>query len=69
MNGPLAVQSALPSISEVLFCIADPDLQQDPSLPRCCLSKWSLQELFAKCLEIPVSFLVAIICCLWLVFC
>ena len=22
----------------MLFCIADPDLQQDPAFPRCCLS-------------------------------
>jgi len=30
----------------VLFYTADPDLRQDPAFPRCCLSKWSLQELF-----------------------
>ena len=27
---------------------SDPDLRQDPVFPRCCLSKWSLQELFGK---------------------
>ena len=27
--------------------IADPDLQPDPAFLRCCLSKWSLQKLFA----------------------
>ena len=30
----------------MLFCISDPDLQQDPAFPCCCLTKWSLQELF-----------------------
>ena len=28
--------------------LSDPDLRQDPVFPRCCLSKWSLQELFGK---------------------
>lgn len=32
----------------MLFCFADPDLQQDPAFTRCCLSKWFLQELFAN---------------------
>ena len=31
----------------MLFCISDPDLQQDPAFPYCYLTKWSLQELFA----------------------
>ena len=30
----------------MLFCISDPDVQQDPAFPCCCLTKWSLQELF-----------------------
>jgi len=35
----------LPSIlSVMLHAVAD--LQQDPAFPRCCLSKWFLQELF-----------------------
>ena len=33
---------------KVLFYIADRDLHQDPAFPRCCLSNWSLQELFAN---------------------
>ena len=33
---------------KVLFYIADRDLHQDPAFPRCCLSKWTLQELFAN---------------------
>ena len=32
----------------MLFCIADPDLHQDPDFPRCSLSKRSLQELSAN---------------------
>ena len=46
----------------MLFCISDPDLQQDPAFPCCCLTKWSLQELFTdltSCNTYINSFLVA----------
>ena len=46
---PLAVWSALPSTFSVIsFCIADPDLQQDPAFSSLLFVQLFLKELFAK---------------------
>ena len=39
----------------MLFYTADPDLRQNPAFPRCCLSKWSLQELFANLRDLTTT--------------